>query len=213
MFEALSAPFPAEAIHWRAQTVTADGTKALALAYIDARDAMGRFDDVCGPAAWSDSYTETAKGRVLCTISVKADGEWVAKSDGAGSTDVEGDKGAISDAFKRCAVKWGVGRYLYDIGNVWAPCETYERSGKKVWKAWKPEAQAIFAQALAKVSRPTGPINDTTRDWLQAQIQAANTTPQDLLRHFTPPSLKALTFEQMPEAKRFLDSLKNKKAA
>ena len=136
MFEQLSAPFPVDAIHWRAQTVTKTGDKALALAYIDARDAMGRFDDVCGPAGWSDSYEETAKGRVLCTIKVKVDGEWVAKSDGAGSTDVEGDKGAISDAFKRCAVKWGVSRYLYDLGNVWAPCDSYQRGDKWTWKEW-----------------------------------------------------------------------------
>jgi hypothetical protein len=45
------------------------------------------------------------------------------------------------------------------------------------------------------------------------QIEAAGSTAQDLLRHFTPASLKALSFEQMPEAKRFLDNLKTRKAA
>src|SRR5690606_17516766 len=38
---------------------------------------------------------------------------------GAGNTDVEADKGGISDAFKRAAVKWGVGRYLYGVESPW----------------------------------------------------------------------------------------------
>jgi len=118
IFAKLSAQFAPSAIHWRAQTVTNDGAKALALAYLDARDVMDRLDDAVGPANWRDSYEETAKGRLLCTLEVRVDGEWIAKSDGAGSTDVEGEKGAISDALKRAAVKWGIGRYLYDLGNV-----------------------------------------------------------------------------------------------
>lgn len=134
----LAAEFPRDDVHWRAQTLTNDGTKALALAYIDARDVMDRLDEVCGPGGWSDSYVETARGRVVCSIAIKTPDEgWVTKSDGAGDTDVEGDKGGMSDAFKRAAVKWGIGRYLYRIPSVWAPCETTEKSGKRYWKAWK----------------------------------------------------------------------------
>jgi hypothetical protein len=137
MFAELAAEFPREAVHWRAQTLTKEGDKALALAYIDARDVMDRLDTVCGPAGWRDSYVETIKGRVIGTIEILIDGQWVGKSDGAGDTDVEGDKGGMSDAFKRTAVKWGIGRYLYRLPNVWAPCESREFNGKKQWKAWK----------------------------------------------------------------------------
>jgi hypothetical protein len=138
MFVDLAAEFPREGVHWRAQSLTQDGTKALALAYLDARDVMDRLDEVCGPQGWSDSYVETAKGRVICSIAIKTptDG-WVSKSDGAGDTDVEGEKGGMSDAFKRAAVKWGIGRYLYRLPSVWAPCESKEWNGKKQWKAWK----------------------------------------------------------------------------
>jgi hypothetical protein len=45
------------------------------------------------------------------------------KSDGAGDSDVEAEKGAVSDAFKRAAVKWGVGRYLYDLDSPWVALE------------------------------------------------------------------------------------------
>lgn len=137
LFARLAAEFPRDAIHWRAQTLTSNGDKALALAYLDARDVMDRLDEVCTPAGWRDSYVETARGRVIGTIEVLIDGQWVGKSDGAGDTDVEGEKGGMSDAFKRAGVKWGIGRYLYRLPAVWAPCETYERNGKKQWKAWK----------------------------------------------------------------------------
>lgn len=158
MFSELSAPFPPEAIHWRAQTVKRDGSAALALAYLDARDVMDRLDEVCGPENWRDSYVETAKGRLICTLEIRCFGEWIAKSDGAGESDMEGEKGAISGALKRAAVKWGIGRYLYDLSNVWAPCESYEVDdrGKKRWKwnKWKPESSRVFGDALRALSAP-----------------------------------------------------------
>lgn len=58
IFDQLKAEFPRESISWRAQSVTKDGTKAMALAYIDARDVMNRLDDVCGPGGWQDRYED-----------------------------------------------------------------------------------------------------------------------------------------------------------
>lgn len=210
MLDKLSAPFPVDAIHWRAQTLTQDKTKALALAYIDARDVMDRLDSAAGPANWATTYEETPKGRIFCRLSIRIESEWVMKTDGAGDTDVEGEKGAISDALKRAAVSWGIGRYLYDIGNVWAPCEVGQ-NGK--WRSWKPEATPIFAAALGRVGRPSGPISDTTRQWLIAQLESAQMPPAELLNHFKPADLRDLTFEQMTEAKRFIDNAKQKEAA
>lgn len=210
MLDKLSAPFPPEAIHWRAQTVTKDGDKALALAYLDARDVMDRLDEAAGPANWATTYEETLKGRVLCRLSLRIDGEWVMKTDGAGDTDVEGEKGAISDALKRAAVSWGIGRYLYDLGNVWAPCESYAANGKMKWRKWLPQAEPIFAKALAAVSM-TGPLNETTRDWLGAQIQAVGKQPRDLLEFMAPKSLKEVTYEQLPDIRAWINN--QKKAA
>lgn len=155
MFQELAAEFPREAVHWRAQSVTKDGDKAMALAYIDARNVMDRLDQVCGPAGWTDRYEETPKGRLICTLSILVDGEWISKSDGAGDTDVEGDKGAISDALKRAAVKWGIGRYLYDMPTPWVGCESYEKNGKRHWKKWTASPwDAIRAPAPAPKPDP-----------------------------------------------------------
>lgn len=120
---ALAAPFPPETVSWRVGATNADKTKGLALAYIDARDVMKRLDDVVGPAGWQSEFIETAKGRVLCRLGINCGGEWVWKSDGAGDSDVEAEKGAISDALKRAAVHWGIGRYLYDMPATWVQIE------------------------------------------------------------------------------------------
>ena len=125
IFEQLKAPFPPEKVHWRIGSKTKDGSKARLLAYLNARDVMERLDEVVGPDGWYDEYDETPK-RLLCTIYLKIGdapsgpyGNWVGKCDGAGDTNMEGEKGGISDAFKRAAVKWSIGRYLYDTDSPW----------------------------------------------------------------------------------------------
>jgi len=134
IWQQLRAEFPQQSVHWRGQTVTKNGDKALALAYVDARDVMERLDAVLGPENWSDQY-EVSGSRTLCRLSIRHDGqEWITKCDGAGDTDYEAEKGSISDAFKRAAVKFGVARYLYDLPAPWVPCETFEKNGKKVFK-------------------------------------------------------------------------------
>lgn len=81
-------------------------------AYIDARDVMKRLDDVMGPENWQDNYKDVNDGFV-CELTLRIDGEWITKSNGANRTKVEPTKGGISNSLKRAAVNWGVGRYLY----------------------------------------------------------------------------------------------------
>lgn len=132
----LAAPFPKSAIHWRIQgkPYERDGKHtAMALAYIDARDVMDRLDEVCTPANWQSRFSETAKGRVIGEIGIRIGDDWVWKADGAGDTAVEGEKGGISDALKRAAVNWGIGRYLYSLGSPWCPCNVKENGTFKSW--------------------------------------------------------------------------------
>lgn len=210
MFDKLSAPFAD--VHWRAQNVTKDGSKALALAYIDARDVMDRLDEVCGPAGWQDSYAETPKGRLICTLSILSpDGDWITKSDGAGDTDVEGEKGAISDAFKRAAVKWGIGRYLYNLKDVWAPCESYKNGDKFRWSRWKPEAQRDFARALAECS-PTQPgiapirtITEAQQTELMALFNATGVPVGDFLEVGNISDLREVPADKFQSAKGWIN--------
>lgn len=80
-FKKLAAKFPRNAVSWRAQTVTKDGSKALALAYIDSRDVQDRLDEVVGPENWQDRY-EVHGAKTICYLSLRIDGEWVTKGFG-----------------------------------------------------------------------------------------------------------------------------------
>jgi len=134
-FEKLKAPFPPDKISWRIGSIGKDfsperGGKAIALAYIDARDVMDRLDEVCGPAGWQCKYSH-ANGKTVCDLAIYISSEtveeWVWKADGAGDSDIEAEKGALSDAFKRAAVRWGIGRYLYDLPAPWVAIDKFKK--------------------------------------------------------------------------------------
>ena len=143
--EALLAPFPAEMVGWKAQATTKDGSRAMAVAYIDARCVMDRLDEVVGPENWSDSYTvlgdQTGSfGKevvVECRLTVLG----VTKCDvGVG----EDGKSAYSDAFKRAGVRMGIGRYLYSLDKQWVDydAKTRQLSRQPQLPAWaRPEGK------------------------------------------------------------------------
>lgn len=130
ILERLSGPFPPSVVSWRVGNTNGDKTKGMALAYIDARDVQDRLNDVCGPFGWQCRHEVSHDKRVTCHVGVRdtEGGDWVWKSDGAGETDYEGEKGSYSDSFKRACVKWGIGRYLYDLDSPWVAVEQKGRS-------------------------------------------------------------------------------------
>lgn len=129
--EKLTAPFELEAVEWRVGRTNAKSnggkaTKGQALAYIDARTVADRLDDVVGSENWGNSYHSLPNGVVICNLTLTY--PWQnqhgsqyeqTKADGAGSTDFEPEKGSLSDAFKRSAVRFGIGRYLYGLDSPW----------------------------------------------------------------------------------------------
>ena len=123
----LAAPFPVSRIHWRVGARTKDKSKGIARAYIDARDVMKRLDDVVGGLNWQNCYTHVTDKGVVCEIGIRVGEEWLWRANGAGDTQVEAEKGAMSDAFKRAAVLWGIGRYLYALPNTWCELEGGQR--------------------------------------------------------------------------------------
>ena len=164
----LKKPFPKEQVHFRAGATNAKknngkATKAIALAYIDARDVMDRLDEVVGNENWQDRYEETSSGRVVCTLSINFPGiGWISKSDGAGDTGTEGEKGAISDAFKRAAVKFGIGRYLYSFPNHW-----YDYDG---WKFTVKEFQ--FPKGATEKEWKLSQSHKINKETMQASLIA-----------------------------------------
>lgn len=115
MHQKLACPFHPSKVSWRIGRKSKDGKSAILLAYIDARDVMERLDLACGPFGWQCRYNLAADGVLICEIGIRHGDEWLWRANGAGDTQVEAEKGKCSDAYKRAAVLWGVGRYLYDL--------------------------------------------------------------------------------------------------
>lgn len=137
----LKAPFAVDEISWKPQAVK--GGKALALAYIDARTVQRRLDDVVGVGGWRTEFVHVGEGCVECRLSLRIDGEWITKADvGVPSDQKGGDqkKAAYSDALKRAAVAFGVGRYLYDLPQTWVD---YDTKSKRLRKTPKLPSWAI----------------------------------------------------------------------
>lgn len=162
----LKKPFPANDIEWRIQQATIWNGKprALVLAYITNRAVQNRLDEVCGPGNWKDDFSITENG-VICKLSIKIDNEWISKSDGAPFTNIEAFKGGISDSEKRAAVKWGIGRYLYDLPKTYAVftgdgeySTKIKIDGKDQWFKWNPPALPEWA--LPKKEDTTKIISD-----------------------------------------------------
>lgn len=145
----LKKPFDPSLISWRVGATNKKknngvASKGIALAYIDARDVMARLDEVCGIGGWQNKHPH-ANGKTSCAVGIKIGDEWVWKENGAGDSDTEAEKGAFSDSFKRAAVLWGIGRYLYDVPNIWVELDE--------WGAIKNKNDPKLANALANAAK------------------------------------------------------------
>lgn len=99
---------------WRVQSFSKQKPQATCVAYIDARDVMDRLDECC-VYGWDRTHIETS-GSVYCTISIYLpSGRVLSRSDCGTESQTEAEKGESSDSFKRAAVNFGVGRFLYDM--------------------------------------------------------------------------------------------------
>jgi hypothetical protein len=173
LMEALAAPFDAREIRFRPGAVS--GNRALALPYVDARVIQDRLDDVLGVTGWQDEYECLPEGSVVCRLRLRIGDEWITKMDVGGQSEQpdEGDrrKAAFSDALKRAAVKFGIGRYLYRLPQMWAdfdprkkqfarppalPAESLPRPKKE---AAPPRKEARPAAAQAPASKPAKPAH------------------------------------------------------
>jgi hypothetical protein len=126
---ALAAPFDPSEVKFKPAVVT--GSRALALAYVDARVIQDRLDDVLGVEGWQDDYECLEDGSVVCRLRLRLGDEWVTKVDVGGPSEQPdgGDrlKAAFSDALKRAAVKFGIGRYLYRLPSQWVDYDPHRK--------------------------------------------------------------------------------------
>jgi len=151
IMQALARPFAADEVEWRASQcgMSKSGKPWVrVLCYLTNRAIMNRLDEVFGISHWRNEYVKWGNDSTLCGISVRINSEWITKWDGASETDIEAVKGGLSDAMKRAAVQWGMGRYLYNLTEGFAECTLEPQRGNEWHKAiTKDKNNTIFWKA------------------------------------------------------------------
>jgi hypothetical protein len=159
---ALSDPFEPTEVKFKPQMVK--NNRALAMAYIDARLIQDRLDEVVGVENWEDAYKILTDGSVMCRLRVKLGDRWITKTD-VGSPSEQPDSGdrlkaAFSDALKRAAVKFGIGRYLYRLKADWVDYDPVKKQLTQLPRlpAWAlPRAAKPAPEPKAEKPKPAKP--------------------------------------------------------
>lgn len=165
----LADPFEEHDIEWRVQQsgVTAKQKPwVMVIPYITNRAIQQRLDDVVGIDAWENIYQEAAAGKgYLCGLKVRFGDKWITKWDGSEYTQIEALKGALSGAMKRCAVQFGIGRYLYSLETEFATCSLvesrFQANGEYIFIAKNKKQNKSSVDISAEWFPPTLP------DWAQ----------------------------------------------
>lgn len=152
----LREPFDPADVDFRVQGRVNEQTgRAQVVAYIDARMVQDRLDDVVGAGNWSFDWEPVVidKGEVQVakgTLTILG----VSKADAGTASNFEQSLGAVSHCFKRAAVHWGVGRYLYDLPMSWVQVEKNGRISDQLLRELRSKLPVPEEKASSDNSRP-----------------------------------------------------------
>lgn len=227
LLKKLAAPFPESAIKWRAAVSGLNGKGepfVLAVPYIDARAIQSRLDDVIGAENWMAEYRQGANNGTMCKLSLRIGGEWIAKEDGADLTEIEPIKGGISNAYRRCAVVWGVGRYLYKLSSMYgtiAENGAYKGSARdrsnNSWVNFRWNAPKLPASALPEMNlkvlpgdKPAAENKAPVKSMPAGKAPQASAAKAEIKIEDVPTSLRELFAELQISDAKGLDLCKRK---
>ncbi|HKV58704.1 MAG TPA: Rad52/Rad22 family DNA repair protein [Ktedonobacteraceae bacterium] len=152
----LREPFDPADVDFRVQGRVNEQTgRAQVVAYIDARMVQDRLDDVVGAGNWSFDWEPVVidKGEVQVakgTLTILG----VSKADAGTASNFEQSLGAVSHCFKRAAVHWGVGRYLYDLPMSWVQVEKNGRISDQLLRELRSKLPVPEEKASSDNTRP-----------------------------------------------------------
>jgi hypothetical protein len=110
----LKAPFPRERLGVKVQTYSKDRSRAMLVLYLQHTDVQDRLEEV--DPAWTTEVLKEERMEDSVYVRLKLTLKGVSRENVGEGND---PKGAYSDALKRCAMLFGVGRYLYDSDTIW----------------------------------------------------------------------------------------------
>lgn len=162
----LGAPFDEKTLGVKVQSLSKDKTKAMLVCYVQHTDVYARLESV--DPAWSMEVTSSQRIGDSYFVRVKLTVKGVAREN---SGDGEDEKSATSDAIKRAAMLFGVGRYLYDSETVWVP---YNEQTDK-FRTWTvQDYQGALRRGQAPLPMPAKEALDPPRP---TPAPAAKATP------------------------------------
>lgn len=219
--EKLQAPFSRKEVRFKVGKTNADKTEAQALPFIPPMQVQARLDEVLGLGGWQDEYIEVmAENRlfaVRCRLSVFVDGRWVVREGAAPflvGRDSDSDAGesavkaVYADALRMAAVKFGVGRYLYNY-----PVETHKLvQGRRVFEVspellpqYCPEGEREQAPSAAvavkpETAAPAPQKQPSGEAKAQEPVRAAASEPSTSSQDAQPAAAQAPAEPELPPA-------------
>lgn len=130
MYNNIFRTLKAEEIEVRVQSVK--NGKANMLLYIDSRAVTKLLDETVGPFGWQTDFYEV-NGQTMGKLGIWDEEklEWIWKSDTGSESNIEAEKGLISDCYKRMLSRWGVVE-LYSSPKILLDDDGYGNTGYKV---------------------------------------------------------------------------------
>ena len=142
LFMRLAEPFDPSEIKWRVTHTNKDGSRGAVIAFADPRAYTDRLNQLFTPTSWTRSYEvstvssvtrikkdkliQTGKVLVTCTLTINDLGchagsgeEWADEENAMTASEAQ--------AFKRAASCFGLGRYLYNLSEVWVPLNEHRQ--------------------------------------------------------------------------------------
>lgn len=102
------------------------------LLYIDSRAVVKLLNETVGNMDWQSEFF-SVNDQLMCRIGIYDAGKqmWIWKSDTGSESNIEAEKGLVSDCYKRVLSRWGVIE-LYSAPNIVIPDDGYGNKGYKV---------------------------------------------------------------------------------
>lgn len=167
----LKASFPRDRLKAKIQVISKDRTRGLLVLYLQHIDVQNRLEEV--DPAWSTEVLREDRMDEMVFVRLRLTLKGVSRENVGEGYD---PKGAYSDALKRCAMLFGVGRYLYDSEPVWVPYdETRDR-----YRQWTVEDYDVALKA-PELGKNSGSVPQISRSVPQAQTKSRSLTTREQL--------------------------------
>ena len=142
LFTQLAEPFDPSEIKWRVTHTNRDGSRGAVIPFADPRAYTDRLNQLFTPTGWTRSYEVSTvssvtrmkrdklipTGKVLVTCTLTITGLGCHSGSGEEWADEENAMTAAeAQAFKRSASCFGLGRYLYNLSEMWVPLDEHRR--------------------------------------------------------------------------------------